>query len=214
MELYEYKYDDEMFKWMMEQQWEARQYGTEYYHKLSVFEFEQIEKFLGKPKRVLEVGSGLGRSSVFINHLLKDNSVEYILADRHGFPNGNTGAFAPAADEFYCDLDQSKAFAELNGIKNVRTFDTEADDWTTIKNVDLIISTCSFGMHVPIERYLDRMIATCNPTATMIFGTRSANYGPNSFRNLFEDVVFQPGINGMPYFAIENWLVLKHPRQF
>lgn len=211
MEPYEYKYDDEMFKWMMEQQWEARTFGVEYYHKLSAFEFEQIQSFLGQPKKVLEVGSGLGRSSVFVNHLLKDDSIEYVLADRHGFPNGNTGAFAPEKDEFYCDLDQSIAFAKLNGIKNVSKFDTELCDWNSVKNVDLILSTCSFGMHVPIERYMDRMIATCNHGATMIFGTRSANYGPNSFRDLFEEVIFQPGINRMPHYPLENWLILRSP---
>jgi SAM-dependent methyltransferase len=214
MELYEYKYNDEMFKWMMEQQWEAREHGVEYYHKLSVFEFEQIEKFLGNPKKVLEVGCGIGRSSVFVNHLLKDDSVEYVLADRHGFPKQNTGAFAPSEDEYYCDLDQTLAFAKLNGINNASTFDTELSDWNSLKNVDLIFSTCSFGMHVPIERYIDRMIATCNSGATMIFGTRQPHYGPNSFANLFEEVIFQPGLNGIPYFATENWLVLKNPKQF
>lgn len=211
IDTYEYKYNDQHYEWMMEQQWEAREFGVKYYHELAVHEWNQIHQYLGHPKTVLELGCGLGRSSVYVNYLLQDDSIQYILADRDGRTT-NTGAFNPVQDEFYNDLEQTEDFCKLNGIKNVMTFDTE-DDWSKLPKVDFVLSTCSFGMHVPIERYIERILSVTEANCTLVFGTRSPTYGPNSFRNLFEEVIFQPGINRMPEFPLENWLILRNPIQ-
>lgn len=208
MEKFSYTYAPRHVGLMKEQIWEARQ-DLQVYSDLSVFEFEQIGPYLGSPKAVMEVGCGLGRGSIFLNSLLKDDTVQYILADRTGMTN-NTGAFAPDTDEFYNDLEQTAEFAKINGIKNAQTFDTEADDWSELPKADLIFSLCSFGMHVAIERYIDRLIAAANPDCTMIFGTRGP-YGPTSFPNMFQEVVFLPGSDGKGRFPKEDWLILKNP---
>ena len=209
LDYYEYKFNDKHYKWMMEQQWEAREQGIEYYHKLAQHEFKQFVDQIDQPKVVLELGCGLGRSSVYLNHLLKDDSVQFVLADRDG-KTDNTGAFNPETDEYYNDLEQTEDFCKYNGIKNIITMDTESDAWNTIPKADLILSTCSFGMHVAIERYMERILIASKPTTTMIFGTR-ANYGPNSFRNRFQEVLFRPGPDSRPYYPIEHWLILKNP---
>ena len=208
---YEYKYAPRHLPFMKEQIWEAKD-QIDLYSNLSVHEFAQIDQYIGDDiKTVLEVGCGLGRGSIFLNHMLQDDSIKYTLADRTGYTT-NTGAFAPPEDEFYNDLVLTKDFCELNGIKNVSTFDTELSDWSTLPKADLIFSLCSFGMHVMIERYIDRLISVANPTSTMIFGTRHHSYGPDSFKDKFEEVIFQPGVYPGNY-PLENWLILKNPKQ-
>jgi len=212
MKKYTYKYSEAQLVYMKEQIWEAR-LDLDLYNNLSLYEFIQIEQYLGNPKTVLEVGCGLGRGSIFLNHLLKDDKIKYILADRSGYTN-NGGSYNPDKDEFYNDLILTEDFCKNNGIKNIRTFDTELDDWTSLSKVDLIFSLCSFGMHVSIERYIDRLMATANDSCTMIFGTRNANgsqYDENSFKDLFETVIYIPTDHQTP-FPHENWLILKNPR--
>jgi hypothetical protein len=220
---YEYKYAPRHLPFMKEQIWEAKK-QLSIYSDLSVHEFTQLDSFIDNDiKSVLEVGCGLGRGSIFLNHMLRDDTIKYTLADRSGYTT-NTGDFNPPEDEFYNDLVLTKDFCELNGIKNVKTFDTELDDWTTLPKADLIFSLCSFGMHVSIERYIDRLIATANDKCTMIFGTRNANggpggvgsgqggnYGPDSFKDRFEEVIYQPGVIAYPVLPIEDWLILKNP---
>ncbi len=208
MEKYTYKYSDTHLVYMKEQIWEAEN-NLDVYNDLSVFEFTQIEKYIGNPKTVLEVGSGLGRGSIFLNHLLKDDSIQYILADRTGYTE-NKGSYNPEEDEFYNDLELTEDFCKINGIKNIRTFDTEKDDWTTLPKADFIFSLCSFGMHVSISRYIDRLISVANPTSTMVFGVRDKGYNENSFKDLFNEVIFILK-EDTPPFPHENWLILKNP---
>ena len=157
----------------------------EVYGDVSKYEFEQIQDHIPHGiTSVLEVGSGLGRGSIFLNHLLKDDTIRYTLADRTGHTR-NTGIFNPAEDEFYNDLALTQDFCELNGLKNITTFDTELGDWTALPKSDFVFSLCSFGMHVSIERYMDRLLSVATHNSTMIFGVRDWSYGPFSFKDLF-----------------------------
>ena len=213
---YEYKYAPRHLPFMKEQVWEA-QSELSVYSDLSVHEFTQIDPYIDSPKTVLEVGCGLGRGSIFLNHMLQDDTIKYTLADRTGYTT-NTGGFNPPIDEFYNDLVLTKDFCELNGIKNVTTFDTELGDWATLPKADFIFSLCSFGMHVSIERYMDRLLSVANDKSTMLFGVRNANgtdgrggnYGPNSFKDRFEEVIYIPG-HWVHVLPIEDFLILKNP---
>jgi SAM-dependent methyltransferase len=208
MEQYEYKFNEQHLVYMKEQIWEA-ELNIDIYSDLSLHEFEQIEPYIGNPKTVLEVGCGLGRGSIFLNHLLKDDTVGYTLADRTGY-TANTGAYMPDEDEFYNDLELTADFCKLNGIKNVATFDTEKDNWSQLPKADLIFSLCSFGMHVSIDRYMDRLLSASKPTTTMIFGIRNGS-ASNENKNRFAESLTIDGkhIGGFPH---ENWLILKNPQ--
>ena len=208
MERYEYKYNEKHSVYMKEQIWEAKS-NLEVYNDLSLHEFSQIESYLGKPKTVMEVGCGLGRGSIFLNHLIKDDTVKYVMADRTGYTK-NTGAYMPTDDEFYNDLELTADFCRLNGIKNVTTFDTEKDDWTQLPKADLIFSLCSFGMHVSIDRYIDRLLSVANTTTTMIFGVRNGSMSDKN-KSRFTESLYIPGIY-KSQFPRENWLILKNPK--
>lgn len=203
-----YKYDDKFLKYMHEQIWEAKE-DLNVYHSLAEIEFSNFHEHIGNPESVLEVGCGLGRGTIYLNELLKDQNVSYTLADRTGYTE-NTGAFNPAQDEYYNDLNLTKEFCELNGVSNIETFDTELDDWGNLKKFDLIFSVCSFGMHVKIERYMDRLLSVSKPTTTMIFGVRSP-YDQNSFAGMFDEIIYKQDNSGKN-LTRENWLILKKPK--
>jgi hypothetical protein len=219
MTKYEYKYKEEHLKYIFEQQHEVQvAQDLDMYADLSVHEFSQFRSHIGTPKTVFEAGCGIGRGSVYLNHLLQDDEVEYILADRTGWHWQGEGNLLPGNDDVYNDLNMTADFSSINGIKKFRTFDTHVDDWNSLANVDLIFSLCSFGMHVSIEAYIDRLINISHPNTTMIFGTRSMNgitYGPTSFQDRFQQVVFIPGKpspEGQEIaFPFEDWLILKNP---
>lgn len=150
---YEYKYSSKHVPLMKEQIWEIGFQGGQMkvYGDVSEYEFDQIQGYIPQNiKSVLEVGCGLGRGSIFLNHLLRDDTIRYTLADRTGHTR-NTGIFNPAEDEFYNDLALTQDFCELNGLKNITTFDTELGDWTTLPKSDFIFSLCSFGMHACVD---------------------------------------------------------------
>jgi hypothetical protein len=222
MDQYEYKYKQEHLKYIFEQQHEVQvSQDLKMYADLSMHEFNQFKDHIGNPKLVFEAGAGVGRGSVFLNHLLTDDSVEYILADRTGWQWNKAPNCDPENEDFYNDLALTADFCKLNGLKKFRTFDTESDDWDALPEVDLIFSLCAFGMHVSIERYIDRLISIAKPTGTMIFGTRHENYGPDIFKDRFEQVIFIPGPKHQPwkidtkvgeiFFPQEDWLILKNP---
>lgn len=139
---FSYQFADRHLPLMREQVWESGN-DIAVYTGLASFEFPQFAAHIGNPKTVLELGCGLGRGSIYLNHLLND-PVSFVLADRDGLTR-NTGAFDPATDEFYNDMALTADFCRLNGLTDFRLFDTETDDWDTLPGFDLIFSLCSFG---------------------------------------------------------------------
>ena len=106
MTKYEYKYKEEHLKYIFEQQHEVQQANRDLdmYADLSVHEFSQFKSHIRTPKTVFEAGCGIGRGSVYLNHLLQDDEVEYILADRTGWHWQGEGNLLPGNDDVYNDL--------------------------------------------------------------------------------------------------------------
>jgi SAM-dependent methyltransferase len=204
-----YQYDETFMKYMHEQIWECKK-DINVYHTLAKIEFSHFYDHIETPKDILEVGSGLGRGTIYLNKFLNDVSASFTLADRTGYTN-NTGVFNPRKDEYYNDLSLTKKFCELNGVNNVETFDTELDDWSKLKKFDFIFSLCSFGMHVKIERYMERLLSVSKESTIMIFGVRDDSYTENSFIDLFEHVIYREDTGINPVHK-ENWLILKYPK--
>jgi hypothetical protein len=210
---YTYKYKDHHLDLMLEQIWEAKNDKLHIYHDLGLYEWNQIFKYVGNPKTVFEMGCGIGRGTIFLNHLLKNDDIQYVMGDRTGRTK-NTGAYGPDQDEFYNDLTLTKEFCEYNNVKKVKTFDTEINDWNELPKADFIFSLCSLGMHVPVKRYIDKLISISNPNTTMVFGTRyKYSYSENSFKDLFDEVEYHEDNEAMSKgFPQQNWLILKKPK--
>lgn len=211
---FKYKYREEHLRLIFEQVWEAREeFGgsLQIYNELAPYEVSQIEEFLPKdPKVIWEMGAGLGRGSIYLNHYYgSKKSRRWYLFDRDGISEKNTGAFNPKEDEYYNDPKLGASFCELNGLTTFQYLDTEVEeDWKVPYPPDLIFSFCSFGMHVSLERYIDRLIGASSPDVTMIFGTRHSGYNNKSFTDRFKEVIFLPS-KGQAPFPIENWLILR-----
>lgn len=206
--LYSYKYDPVHEYYMKEQIWECKSDIT-IYAKLSEYEYESYKDYIGKPHTVLDLGCGIGRVSIYLNQILNDATVHYILLDTTG-NTFNLGRWD--MDEYYNDLSVTKSFAELNGLINFEIFESLSGDWGQLKDIDLVISCCSFGMHVPIERYMDKLLAATTPNCTMIFGTRNRGlYSENSFNALFDTVTFLRRELQEP-FPQEDWLILQNKK--
>lgn len=209
-----YKFNHEHLSRAEDQVWESKEEygGLSVYDELAPYEYNQIIEFiphdLGKGYPVYEMGAGLGRGSIYFNHRFHNPNIRYILCDRDGFSERNTGAFNPKEDEYYNDFELTKSFCKLNGMTNFGLFDTEKDDWSALPKTEFIFSFCSFGMHVALERYMDRLISISKENVTMIFGTRHAGYNDKSFSDKFKEVIFKPS-RGDTKFPIENWLILR-----
>ena len=209
-----YKFNADHLMSAANQIWEAKKEhgGLSIYDELAPYEYEQIKEFIpfgfGQGYPIYEMGAGLGRGSIYFNHRFGNPHIRYILCDRDGFSKENTGAFDPKEDEYYNDFELTKSFCKLNGMTNFGLFDTEKDEWGALPKTEFIFSFCSFGMHVPLQRYMDRLIGISSDNVTMIFGTRHAGYNDKSFSDRFEEVIFKPSARD-PKFPIENWLILK-----
>lgn len=217
--VFEYKIPEKFLPLVYEQIWEAspkHKGDLLTYSKLSRHEYKAIKSYIpANVETVMELGCGLGRGSIYLNYrFIKEGrdtcSINWILVDRQGHSENNTGAFQPKKDEFYNDLLLTEEFCEVNGLDGIMTFDTEKDDWNGLKNlpVDFMFSFCSFGMHVPIERYIDRLLSVATDDVTMIFGTRHAGYNGESFTDNFKEVIFLPQPQ-VPPFPIEHWHILR-----
>ena len=210
---YQYKYKKWHLDLMKEQVWEAKE-EIDIYSRLSEREHIQIKDFLPvAPKVVVDLGGGLGRGAIHLNKYYRNPLIKYFILDRDG-ETGNTGAFDPKEDEYYNDFEVAEDFCKTNGLFNVVLFDTEKENWNILPKADLIVSRCSFGMHVSIERYIDRILSICASRAVCIFGTRGGGYGPDSFADRFEKVDFIPDLEWQEdkTFPMQNWLILSNPR--
>lgn len=204
--LYKYVIPDKFLPLLREQVWETSN-GLSVYSNLSLHEYEQYGRYIERPKVVLDIASGLGRTSIYLNKRLRKPRPLFILADRTGRTN-NTGDFDPPEDEYYNDLQMTREFCRINGLSFIRTFDTELENWHSLPPIDLVISTIGIGFHVPIERYMPQLYRVLSPDGMMIFGTRMGCYHVDSFKELFRESTFHAGVEKEP-FPYEDWLILK-----
>jgi hypothetical protein len=84
---YEYIYKEEHLKYIFEQQHEVQLANNDLdmYADLSVHEFSQFKQHIGNPRVVFEAGCGIGRGSVYLNHLLQDDEIEYIDGNNENY---------------------------------------------------------------------------------------------------------------------------------
>lgn len=202
---FRYTYGPEHISFMKEQIWEAQD-NLDVYSSLSAFEHEQLQTYIHHPKKVLDLGCGLGRAAIYLNAVFKDNDVQYVLAD-------STITYE-TSQEVYTDrpwnnMQLTESFCKLNGLSNFRTFDVKKDDWQELTEIDFITSRCAVGMHFPIEDYMDHLLSVASKKCLMIFGVRDYLYSKTSFKDKFEEVIYlsQPRKHPFPH---QDWLVLKN----
>jgi len=169
----------------------------DFYETISQSEYNSISQVIDKPKTILDMGCGLGRMSVYMNSIMKDESIHYILADStQEIPEKMRYGWNPSGG-FYNDLKLTSDFCKLNGLSNFETFDLKNNDLTKLTSVDLIMSFLCVGFHYPIDMYMDKFKQIISPRGVMIFGVRKQKYDKSIFESQFGKVtiVEQPNID-------------------
>lgn len=154
-----------------------------FYEKISKAEYLAIENYIDKPEKILELGCGLGRVSIFLNSQL-NNSPKFFLADFSEVSNKVKYGWNPK-DSKYNNLELTEQFCTENGLNNFEILDLSKNNLDKLSNIDMVISMLSVGFHYPIEEYINQLIKISSKNVTMIFGVRKGIYNQDSFKNLF-----------------------------
>lgn len=135
-------------------------------------EIKGFEKYLDHitlPRRVADLGSGIGRATVFIEN--KYNwGADYCLVD------GDSGDFQYEGirednNEFYNSHQVALDFCKENGVSKVHALHPENDSWW-LSDYELIYSFLAFGFHWPITMIIDTVQKAIVKGGLVIFGLR------------------------------------------
>lgn len=153
--------------------WHVSQDRRDSYRLMCESEWGVVGDHIKSPKRVLDLGCGLGRMSIYVNWMLKDTSIYWILADSTCATSSRPKfGWNPPGERFYSNLEWTKAFAQDNGLSNFEIFDLVEQDLGSLKDVDLVMSFLSVGFHYPIDGYIETLLGITTEDCVMIFGVR------------------------------------------
>lgn len=203
MKDFEYKFSDK-YKEIAGMQVTQIKDNQDFYLEMSASEYKVIEHYIQSPKRVLELGCGLGRFSIFLNSQL-DTGPEFFLADYSKISERVKYGWNPA-DSFYNNLDLTKEFCNLNGLSNLSIIDLEKESVSSLSDIDLVMSFLSVGFHYPIEQYMDHLLDITTDDATFIFGIRKGKYNEDSFSDSFKSSIV---IENSSVYTKEEILILQ-----
>lgn len=162
----------------------------DYYNELCVSEFSQIREHLNNPKTILELGCGLGRMSVYLNHYFKDDSIKYILAD-YDVLNKKPKYMWNPKKQYYNKLHLTKKFCLINNLKNFKILNLGKESINKLKDVSIVMSFLSVGFHIPIEDYIKNIMKIINNDSVLFFGIRKSKYNQKSFKKYFNNRIIK-----------------------
>lgn len=147
------------------------------------------------PTAILDLGGGLGRTSVALHEWYGSPNICYNVADGDLLSEGEfTGGWKPRQQEWCNDLLLTRKFLEANGLRASQIFVRDLmgpdDCFEHMLPVDLVISTLAVGFHWPIEPWLPRLEGVICEGTRLIFGVRRGKYGPGTRFDGFETLGF------------------------
>lgn len=199
--------DDKFKKIIMMQVTNTPKDRLSFYTTLSESEYQVIKDYLTPyPKKILELGCGLGRMSIFLNKKHPSDSKYYLAdasivttidpkKDRYGWDPGT----------WYNDLELTKQFCENNDLVNFEVIDLAVPSLTSLRDIDFVFSVLSVGFHYPIEQYLDELKLIMKPDGLLIFGVRKGMYDNSPILEKFKWFEFRETKDE----SKEKFLILK-----
>jgi hypothetical protein len=144
------------------------------------------------PDTVMDLGCGLGRTSVMLDIFWGHSETTYTMVDAKDRIDENlVGGWRPDHPEWCCNLDRTLDFMTANHIPASRISLLPLSlPWGPFWKWHLIISTLAVGFHWPIEDWLPRLRPVCHDETRPIFGVRHAKYNGDSQFDGFEVVGF------------------------
>jgi SAM-dependent methyltransferase len=140
-------------------------------------ELRSIYGFLGSlsPGRVLDIGSGIGRASVYLRNEFEWRDTDFYLLDGDCGDTQVAGIHPKVSDDFYNSLKATKEFCLANNIAEERLFLVDATKPLPFESetFDLCYSLKSIGFHWPIDEHLDKLYKPLKTGAYILFELRS-----------------------------------------
>ena len=136
-------------------------------------EFRALQPVLAglpKPRRVLEIGPGLGRSLVFFSRKL-----DWSEAELHAYEGDGTATkytkLGPRFEDSFCgNIALLRQSLEFNGLRHVQIHDAYQGRLAALPGpFDVIYSFYSIGFHWSLEHFLDDILALLSDRGTAIF---------------------------------------------
>ena len=136
-------------------------------------EFEVLEPLfnsLPRPRRILEIGPGLGRSLVFFAQKLN-----WADADIHAYEGDGAVTkytrLGPRFDNSFCgSIAALKKVLAHNGVLNVTIHDANMISLRTLPGpFDLVYSFYSIGFHWSLEHFIDDLLPLLSEEGTAVF---------------------------------------------
>jgi len=140
-------------------------------------ELEGIEKYLKdmNPRVALDVGSGIGRASVFFFKYYNWEDTLFILADGDSGERQLSGIRKGESD-FYNSLEATEIYCQVNGMSKFMTFNLEKFRWGELPyKPDLVYSFKALGFHWPINSFLEKMYPILDEKCRLIFDLRAGS---------------------------------------
>lgn len=158
------------------------------------------------PKTALDVGSGIGRVSVFFLKYFNWTRTLFILADGDSGDKQLSGMRAGESD-FYNSLNATELFCKSNGMENFKTFNLEKYQWSKLNHrPDLVYSFLAFGFHWPINSFLEDIHPILENNCLLIFGLRGGAKAKGWVNQQIEN------IDGSKYQIIESYSASEKKR--
>jgi SAM-dependent methyltransferase len=148
------------------------------YLERSIDEYLKIGKFIDseKCKKIVDLGCGLGRSSIFLNNMMSLSKSLFYMCDFNGKEFDKT---RPCGEHIggnipYNDLQLTKSFSLENNLLNIEIIDLGKEEILKLKDIDLLYSFHCVGYHWDIltsfrENNLEDITSD---NSILIFGVR------------------------------------------
>ena len=144
-------------------------------------EYEALEPFLDRlerPETVLDIGPGLGRSTVFFKKIRGWETVPFHLYEGSGETTNYTKAGDRFEDSFCGSFDALRNTLEYNEVTDFEIFDASALG-ASLEGLpgeyDFVYSFFAIGFHWAIEHFIDEILAKMTDRAIGVF-TLHDNY--------------------------------------
>lgn len=150
------------------------------YLERSEDEFKSVGHLVKNVDKIIDLGCGLGRSSIYLKNMLDMDDTIFYLCDFSGEeydkgPCSNNPCGQHIGGNIpYNDLSLTERFSKLNNLTNINIIDLSNDNMSKLEEVDVVYSFHCVGYHWDItesfkENNLENVISN---DGVMIFGVR------------------------------------------
>lgn len=195
--------------------------------KASIDEYEKLKEEIGMPKKVLDIGCGIGRSSVFLRNMMDLEDTMFYLADfneniqyRNGITGIPLGYFNDADPKPFNNIEDTKRFCEANNLNNIKIIDLGTNAINKLRDIDVVYSFHAVGYHWSVKEAVYTYSLECitSKDAKAIFGVRNRKViekEPKTIYQYPEDTIYSfkkiKSINGCNFQ--DYWIYEKFGNQ-